>query len=240
MKGGDVGERRVRILDRTFVIEWGKVALQADGAVLVRENETVVLVTVVAEREPRAAIDFFPLTVEYRERFSAVGRFPGGYRKREGAASNHEILCSRLIDRSIRPLFPDRFRCETQVLATVLTADPDGDPVLLGILGASAALQLSEIPWDGPVAGVRIGRTTEGAPSLNPPAAERAASPLDLVASLTRDGLVMLEARAGELPETEVIAALELAATHIEPLLAALDELRAEGRPKRPPRSDPG
>ncbi len=147
-----MGDRQIRILDRTFVIEWGKIAQQANGAVLVRENETVVLVTVVADREPRAGTDFFPLTVEYRERFSAIGRFPGGYRKREGAASNHEILCSRLIDRSIRPLFPSVFRCETQVLATVLAADPDGDPVLLAIMGASAALHLSDIPWDGPVA----------------------------------------------------------------------------------------
>ncbi len=238
-----MGERRVQILDRTFVIEWGKVAPQAGGAVLVRENETVVLVTAVADREPRAAIDFFPLTVEYRERFSAVGRFPGGYRKREGAASNHEILCSRLIDRSIRPLFPEGFRCETQVFATVLAAAPDGDPVLLSIVGASAALQLSDIPWEGPVAAMRIGRSPDGALSANPPAAERADSPLDLVVSLTRDGLVMLEARAGELPEADVLAALDLAAAHLAPLLATLDEMRAAGKPKRSfdsPPVDPG
>jgi polyribonucleotide nucleotidyltransferase len=237
-----VGERQVRILDRNFTLEWGKIAPQANGAVLVRENETVVLVAVVAEREPRGGTDFFPLTVEYRERFSAVGRFPGGYRKREAAASTQEILNSRLIDRSIRPLFPDGFRCETQVLATVLAAGPDGDPAILAILGASAALHLSDIPWDGPVAAIRVGRSPDGGLVVNPTAAERAGSSLDLVASLTSSGLVMLEARAGELPEEEVLAAIDLSATRLGPLLDAMEGMRAEGRPKRsfqPPVEDP-
>ena len=135
-----MGRREVRVRDRTFVIEWGRLALQAGGAVLIRENETVLLITAVASAEPRPGIDFFPLTVDYRERFSAVGGFPGGYRKREGPASVHEILTSRLIDRSIRPLCAQAFRCETQVQATVLSFDPDGDPGVLAIIGASAAL----------------------------------------------------------------------------------------------------
>lgn len=135
--------REIRILDRTFAIEWGRVAHQANGAVLMREGDTVVLVTVVAAEEPREGTDFFPLTVEYRERFSAVGRFPGGYRKREGQAGEHEILTSRLIDRSIRPLFPEGYRCEVQLLATVLACGQDGDP---GSWGSSARRQRSRYP----------------------------------------------------------------------------------------------
>jgi len=230
-----VGRVEARVLDRTFAIEWGKLAPQAAGAVLVRENETVVMVAAVAAPEPREGTDFFPLTVEYRERFSAAGKFPGGYRKREGGATTAETLTSRLIDRSIRPLFPEWFRCETQILATVLTIDPDGDPAILGILGAAAALHLSDIPWDGPIAALRIGRSPEGGVLPNPRSIEREESDLDLIATFHRDGLVMLEAGATELPEDELARAVEIAATRAQPLLQAIDSLRGEGKQKRRP-----
>ncbi|MFB3908210.1 MAG: polyribonucleotide nucleotidyltransferase [Candidatus Eisenbacteria bacterium] len=227
-------EREVRILGRTFHLEWGRIARQADGAVMVREGETVVLVSAVADAEPRQGVDFFPLTVEYRERFSAVGRFPGGYRKREGQASNHEILTSRLIDRSIRPLFPDGFHNETQVIATVLAKEPDGDPGVLAILGAAAALQISDIPWNGPVAGMRIGRAPEGGWIGNPTQEERQTPTLDLLASFHPEGLVMLEGGARELPEAEIIDALSYGQEKLKPLLHLLVELRDSGKPKRP------
>lgn len=236
-----MARREIRILDRTFVIEWGHVAQQADGAVLIRENETTLLVTAVAASESKPGIDFFPLTVEYRERFSAVGGFPGGYRKREGQASTQEILTSRLIDRSIRPLFPDGFRCETQVIATVLSFDPDSDPAVMGIIGASAALQLSDIPWAGPVAAIRVGRSKEGASLANPAADERTDSLLDLIATVGAGGLVMAEGGASELAESEIIESLTFAQDKLQPLLETLVEMREEGKPKRafePPSHD--
>ena len=228
-----MNQRQARILDRTFVLEWGKIALQADGAVLVRDGDTVVLATVVAAREPRDGVDFFPLTVEYRERFSAAGKFPGGYRKREGPASDHEILTSRLIDRSIRPRFPEGFRCEVQVIATCLSFGPDGDPAILGIIGAAAALQLSDIPWTGPVAPARIGRSPEGGVLANPTDAERAGSPLDLIATFAPGGLVMAEGGAQEIPEEDIVEALAYAKSKVEPLLHELAQLREAGKPKR-------
>jgi polyribonucleotide nucleotidyltransferase len=233
-----MNHREVRVLNRTFRIEWGHLAHQANGAVLVRENDTVVLVAVVADSAPRPGTDFFPLTVEYRERFSAAGRFPGGYRKREGQASTHEILTSRLIDRSIRPLFPESFRCETQVFTTVLAFDPDGDPGLLSILGASAALTLSDLPWDGPVAGIRMARSVEGGWLAFPNAAERGASPIDLVATYSHDGLVMAEGGASELTEAELLEAFAAAHERLQPVIEMLSGLRADGKPKRPLDSD--
>ena len=227
-------KRDIRMLDRTFTIEWGRVAHQASGAVLVREGETVVLVAVCAENEARPVADFFPLSVDYRERFSAVGRFPGGYRKREGAATEQEILTSRLVDRSIRPLFPERFACETQLLATVLSCSPGGDPAILSIIGASAALQLSDIPWDGPVAAVRVGRAPEGGFIANPATEEKMTSPLDLVVTVGREGLVMVEGGAHEIAESDLLAALEFASDRVGPLLQALEEIRSsDGREKR-------
>jgi polyribonucleotide nucleotidyltransferase len=229
-----MGTSEIRILDRTFTIEWGKVARQANGAVLVREGDSAVLVAVVAADTPREGTDFFPLTVEYRERFSAVGRFPGGYRKREGQAGEHEILTSRLIDRSIRPLFPEGYRCEVQLLATVLACGPDGDPGILGIIGAAAALQLSDIPWDGPVAAARIARAPEGGLLANPTRGERDASPVDLIVSMRGDGLVMVEGQAREASETDLLEAIGYAAERLAPMIRLLEGLRAEGKPKKP------
>ena len=223
----------IRVLDRTFTIEWGHVAHQASGAVVAREGDTVVLVAVVAAEGEREGADFFPLTVEYRERFSAVGRFPGGYRKREGAASEHEILTSRLIDRSIRPLFPEGFRHEVQLMATVLAAGPNGDPGILAIIGASAALTLSDIPWDGPVAPVRVALGPEGAFLANPTDEERGRSVCDLVLSFGGEGLVMAEGEAHEITEAQLLGGLEYAAAQAKPLLEGLGSLRAAGKPKR-------
>ncbi len=228
-----MGTSEIRILDRTFTMEWGKIALQANGAVLVREGETVVLVTVVAAEEPREGTDFFPLTVEYRERFSAVGRFPGGYRKREGQAGEHEILTSRLIDRSIRPQFPEGYRCEIQLLATVLACGTDGDPGILGIIGAAAALQLSDIPWNGPVAAARIVRSTGGQLLANPAREDRDGALLDLIVTLGNDGLVMVEGQGRESTEDDLREALAYAAERLAPLLRLLEGLRAEGKAKR-------
>jgi polyribonucleotide nucleotidyltransferase len=234
--------REIRVQDRTFRIEWGRIARQANGAVLVGEGETLVLVTVVAAEEPREGTDFFPLTVEYRERFSAIGRFPGGYRKREGQAGEHEILTSRLIDRSIRPLFPDGYRCEVQLLATVLACAPNGDPGILGIIGAAAALQISDIPWEGPVAAARVARTPEGGVMIYPSREERDGSTLDMVVTLGRDGLVMVEGQARELSEGDLLETLAATAERLAPLIRLLEELRAEGKPKRsflaPPSDD--
>ncbi|MBD3162828.1 MAG: polyribonucleotide nucleotidyltransferase, partial [Candidatus Eisenbacteria bacterium] len=229
-----MGRIDVRVLDRSFTFEWGRLAEQAGGAVLVREGGTVLLVTACAAPEPREGIGFFPLTVDYRERFSAVGRFPGGYRKREGAATIHEVLTSRLIDRSIRPLFPSGFRAETQVLATVLSYEPDGDPAVLGILGAAAALELSDLPFDGPVAGIRIGRSPEGAPIAYPRAADVEAGAVDLVATVGRNGLVMVEGSAREASEEAMVEALSVAQEQAVPLVEAIGSLRREGRAKRP------
>src|SRR6202140_4930218 len=147
--------------------ETGKLAKQAHGAAVVRMNENVILATAVANAEPREGIDFFPLTVDYREYTYAGGRIPGGFIKREGRPSEREILTSRMIDRPIRPLFPDGFKCETQVIAFVLSADNENDPDVLGINGASAALTISDIPFNGPIGAVRVG-LVNGAFVVNP------------------------------------------------------------------------
>src|SRR5574341_1152808 len=152
---------------RPLSIEVGRMAKQADGAALVRYGETVVLATAVADKEARRDTDFFPLTVDYQEKTFAAGKIPGGFFKREGRPSEKEILTCRLIDRSIRPLFSDGLRCETQVIATVLSADRENDPDLVAMLGASLALEVSDIPFNGPLAGVRIGRA-QGKWLVNP------------------------------------------------------------------------
>jgi polyribonucleotide nucleotidyltransferase len=223
------------------VIEVGRVARQVSGAALLSSGRTVMLVSAVSRDEPTPGLDFFPLTVEYREKLAGAGRIPGGFLRREARAASHEILASRLVDRTIRPFFPDGFRCETQLLATVMSYDPDGDPEALAITGASAALMISEIPWTGPVAGVRVARI-DGALQLFPTRKERLASDLDLVVSVSRDGLVMVEGACHEVPEEELLEALDQAKVGAEPLLDLQDEMRAavgvEKRAFRPPQID--
>ena len=165
---------------RTLSIETDKIAKQADGAVLVRYGETVVLVTAVAVREVKERMDFFPLLVNYVEMTYAAGRIPGGFFKREGRPTDREVLSSRLIDRGIRPLFPKGFLNETQVVATVLSSDQQGDPSILGIIGASTALQISAIPFAGPLAGVKVGRV-DGAFIINPTTDDLTKGDLDLI-----------------------------------------------------------
>jgi polyribonucleotide nucleotidyltransferase len=218
---------------RPLTIEVGRVAKQADGAAWVRYGETVVLVTAVAARELKLETDFFPLTVDYQEKTFAAGKIPGGFFKREGRASEKEILTCRLIDRSIRPLFAEGLRCETQVIATVLSADRENDPDVVAMLGASAALHVSDIPFDGPVAGVRVGRVG-GKWVINPTQSELQDSDTDIFLSGSRDAIVMVEGGARMVPEEEILEALFAGHQALQPLLEVQEQLRRElGKAKR-------
>jgi polyribonucleotide nucleotidyltransferase len=218
---------------RPLSIEVGKVAKQADGAALVRYGETVVLVTAVAAKDLKTDTDFFPLTVDYQEKTFAAGKIPGGFFKREGRPSEKEILTCRLIDRSIRPLFSEGLRCETQVIATVLSADRENDPDVVAMLGASIALQVSDIPFNGPLAGVRIGRI-KGQWVVNPTQSQLLESDTDIFLSGSRDAIVMVEGGAKMVPEDEILEALFKGHEAIQPLLQIQEEIRAEvGKPKR-------
>ena len=218
---------------RPLSIEVGKVAKQADGAALVRYGETVVLVTAVAAKELKTDTDFFPLTVDYQEKTFAAGKIPGGFFKREGRPSEKEILTCRLIDRSIRPLFSEGLRCETQVIATVLSADRENDPDMVAMLGASVALQVSDIPFSGPLVGVRIGRI-DGRWVINPTQSQLLESDMDIFLSGSRDAIVMVEGGAKMVPEDEILEALFTGHQAIQPLLQIQEDIRREiGKPKR-------
>src|ERR1700736_3007414 len=187
--------------DHTVTIETGELARQADGAVLVTMSETVVLVTAVGLKKATPGRDFFPLTVDYQEKTYAAGRIPGGFFKREGRPSEKETLTSRLIDRPIRPLFPDGFYNEVQVVATVMSVDPEIDPDIPALIGASAALALSGMPFDGPIGAARVGYI-DGQYVLNPSKTElMTTSKLDLVVAGTEAAVLMVESEAKELPE---------------------------------------
>jgi polyribonucleotide nucleotidyltransferase len=223
-----------RVGEAEIAIETGKIARQADGAVLIRQGDTAILVTATASPRPREGTDFFPLSVEYRERLSAAGRFPGGYRKKEGRTSDREILACRLTDRSIRPLFPEGYRCEVQVLATVLSYQPGTDPEVLAITGGAAALHLSGIPFDGPVAGLRLTCTSGGHWLVFAGDEDRADARAELVISLGPKGLVMLEGEARELPEAELVKAIQIASDAVIPLHALMEQAKAgAGKAKR-------
>jgi len=225
----------VTVGGRTIELETGRIARQANGAVLLREGNTVILATVVYAPGAGTARDFLPLTVDYREYFSAAGRVPGSFLRREARSTDHEVLSSRLCDRTLRPLFPKTYRSETQVLATVLSYDAASNPPVLAITAAAAALHLSEIPWNGPVAAVRVGRVA-GELVAFPSPAELAAADLDLTISAGHDGVVMIEGGAREAAEADVLAAIAFAREQLEPVLALLERLReAEGRPKAEP-----
>jgi polyribonucleotide nucleotidyltransferase len=215
-------------------IETGKVAKQAEGAVLVRHGGTMVLATCVAARTATEAQDFFPLTVEYRERAYAGGRIPGGYFKREGRPAEHEILTARLIDRPIRPLFPKGFRNEVQIICLTISADAENDPDVLAINGASAALGLSGIPFQGPLAAVRVG-LVEGKFIVNPTIAQQQASTLDLVIAGTEDAVLMVEAGAKEVAEDVMLQAIALGHAECRKLVRAQRELvQRAGKPRWP------
>lgn len=218
---------------RPLSIETGKVAKQANGSVLVRYGETVVLVTAVSSDKKREGIDFVPLTVNYLEMTYAAGKIPGGFFKREGRPTDHEILISRFIDRPLRPLFPKRFQNETQIIATVLSADTDNDPSILGMIGASAALYLSDIPFDQPIAGVKVGRI-DGEFVINPTYEEMELSDIDLFVAGSEEAIIMVEGSAKELPEKEVLEAIFFGHQSLKPIIELQKKLReAIGSPPK-------
>ncbi len=219
---------------RPLTIRSGKVAKQASGAVTVQYGDTIVLVTVVAANEERAA-DFLPLTVEYQEKIYAAGRIPGNYFRREiGRPSEKETLTARLIDRPIRPLFPKKWRYETQVIATVLSMDQENDPDVLAMVGASAALTLSDIHFAGPIAGVRVARV-DGQLIANPTLSQSQAADINLMVAGSKTGVVMVEGGADMVPEADMLEAIFFGHQAMQPLIAIQEQLRAEmGKPKRP------
>ena len=218
---------------RDLVIETEEVARQADGAVLVKYGETVVLVTAVSSKELKPGVDFLPLLVNYLEMTFAAGRIPGGFFKREGRPTDPEILYSRLVDRSIRPLFPKGYNYDTQVIATVLSVDQENDPSFLSIIGASAALDLSDIPFGGPVVGVKVG-LIDGQFVINPTASELEKSLLDLTVAANREGIVMVEGGGKFVPEEVLIEAIFKGYEAAKPVIEFLEELKETwGKPKR-------
>jgi polyribonucleotide nucleotidyltransferase len=220
---------------KTLSLETGRLAKQADGAVIVRLGDTMVLVTACADPSPRENVDFLPLTCDYRENTYASGRIPGGFFKREGKPPEKEVLTSRLIDRPIRPLFPSGWRNESQIIALVLSADEQNDPDVLAITGASAALALSSIPQTRTIAGVRVGHV-DGDFVINPTYEQRKRSTLDLLVAGSKDGLVMVEAGAKEVPEEQMVQALDRGHAAIKDIVAGIDALAAQaGKTKRVP-----
>ncbi|MBV9755739.1 MAG: polyribonucleotide nucleotidyltransferase [Alphaproteobacteria bacterium] len=217
---------------RKLVLETGKIARQADGAVLARYGDTIVLCTAVGDKNARPGQDFFPLTVNYQEKAFAAGKIPGGFFKREGRPSEHETLVSRLIDRPIRPLFPEGFRNEVQVIATVLSHDLENDPDIVAMVGCSAALTLSGIPFFGPVGAARVGYI-DGQYVLNPTAEQRGKSILDLVVAGTAEGVLMVESEAHELTEETMLGAVTFGHAAFQPVIQAIIEL-AEHAAKDP------
>ena len=218
---------------KSIHFETGKLAKQAHGSCIVRIGDNVVLATACANADPREGIDFFPLTVDYREYTYAAGRIPGGFIKREGRPSEREILTSRQIDRPIRPLFPEGFRCETQVIAMVLSADTTNDPDVAGINGASVALSVSDIPFHGPIGAVRVGQV-DGNFVINPTYDEQRAGKLNLMVVGTADGIVMIESGAKEVSEETVVQGIEFGHQEIKKICAAISDLAQKvGKAKR-------
>jgi polyribonucleotide nucleotidyltransferase len=223
----------IQIGGRDLVIETGRVARQAHGSALVQFGETMVLVTATAAKTAREGVDFLPLTCDYIEKTFAAGKIPGGFFKREGRPTEKETLTSRLVDRPCRPLFPKGWSFETQVIATVMSADPENNPDVIALCGAGAALELSDIPFGGPVGGVRVGRVG-GEFVANPTFEQMEESDLDIVMAATRDAIVMVEGSAAVVPEEVMLNALEFGHQALRPFFDALDRMRARaGKPKR-------
>ncbi len=218
---------------RTLSVETGRIAKQADGSVVVRMGDTMVLCTAVSAKEPKPGQNFFPLTVDHKESFSAAGRFPGGFMKREGKSNEKEILSSRLIDRVLRPLFPKGYYNDTQVISSVISSDDENDGDVLGAVGASLALHLSDVPFDGPMGEVRVGRIN-GEYIINPTVTELKESDIDMVVGGTRDSVLMIEGEMDEISEIEMLEAIKVAHASIATLCDFQDELRKElGKEKR-------
>src|ERR1700737_1826191 len=217
---------------RALKLETGKIARQADGAVLATYGETVVLATVVAAKTPREGVDFLPLTVNYQEKTYAAGRIPGGFFKREGRPTEKETLTSRLIDRPIRPLFPEGFINDVQVVASVLSVNAEVDPDIASLLGASAALAISGMPFMGPIGAARVGYL-DGKYVLNPTATQLTSSKLDLVVAGTQEGVLMVESEADGLNEEVMLGAVMFGHEQMQVAIKAINELAAEaGKPK--------
>jgi polyribonucleotide nucleotidyltransferase len=212
---------------QTLIMETGKLAKQANAAVTVTCGGTVVLVTACMSKKPKADVDFFPLMVEYQEKTYSAGRIPGGFFKREGRPTQKEILTSRVIDRPIRPLFPEGFFNEVQVVATVLSSDGENDPDILALVGASAALTISDIPFNGPIGAVRVGLVDDQF-ILNPTYAQREESAMDLVVVGLKDGIIMIEGESNEIPETKMIEALHYAANQMQSVRDIQNEFRKQ------------
>ena len=224
---------RMELAGRSLIVETGKMAKQASGAVLVRYGETVVLVTSTASKEAREGMDFFPLTVDYEEKMYAVGKMPGGFLRREGRPGNSAILNARLIDRPIRPLFDKRCRNDIHVMATVLSVDYDNAPELCGMLGASASLGISDIPWDGPIAGVRVG-CVDGKFVINPTQEQLKVSTLNITVAGSETAILMVEGGAQEALEEDVLDAIMFGHETIKELVAFQKKIIEEvGKPKR-------
>ena len=225
----------------TLTIETGEIARQAAGAVVVSLDDSVVLVTTVANKQAKPGQDFFPLTVDYQEKTYAAGKIPGGFFKREGRPSEKETLTSRLIDRPLRPLFPDGFYNDVQVIATVLSVDPEIDPDIPALIGASAAVALSGIPFNGPVGAARVGYV-DGAYVLNPSKTELASSKLDLVVAGTEAAVLMVESEAHELPEEVMLGAVVFGHQQMQAVIEVIHQLVEEaGKPLwdwQPPAKD--
>src|SRR5256714_1460258 len=225
---------KIKVGERELSIEVGRVAKQAHGSCVIRYGDTMVLVAAVGADKPREGIDFFPLTVEYRESNYAAGRIPGNYFRREGRPNEKEVLPCRLIDRPCRPLFTEGYKNETQVIASVISADPENDPDVIAITGASCALYLSDIPFPTPIAGVRVG-LIDGRYIINPTYDEVRASQLNLIVAGTEEAIVMVEAGAKEVTEEIMVEALMLAHKEINRLCRWQKELyKALGIEKRP------
>ena len=222
-----IGRIEVPFGGQNLIIETGKLAKQANGAVTVTCGGTIVLVTVCMSKKPREGVDFFPLMVEYQEKTYSAGRIPGGFFKREGRPTQKEILTSRLIDRPLRPLFPEGFYNEVQITATVLSSDGENDPDILAIVGASLAAHISDIPFDGPVGAVRVG-CINGEFVLNPTYAQREESEFDLVVAGLKDGVVMMEGEANEVPEAKIMEAIRYGFDHLQPVLKAQNDFRKQ------------
>ena len=223
----------VEVGGKALIFESGKLAGLADGAVTVRYGDTLLLATAVASKAPREGIDFFPLTVDFEEKLYAAGKIPGGFIKREGRPSEHAILSSRLTDRPLRPLFPKGFRNDVQVVINVLSADQENDPDVIGICGASAALMISDIPFNGPVAAVRVGYVNDTF-VINPTESELKYSDLDLVVAGTRDAVMMVEAGAQELPESVMLEAVRRGHDAMQAIIDLQERIAAAiGKPKR-------
>ena len=220
-----VQKLQVDLGGRPFSVETGRVARQAHGSVLVQYGETVVLVTAVIADKKREGIDFLPMTVNYQEMTYAAGRIPGGFFKREGRPSDRETLISRFIDRPLRPLFPKGFRNEIQIIATVLSADQDNDPAILGMIGASSALSLSDIPFDGPIAGAKVGRI-DGEYVLNPTHDELELSDIDLFVAGSENAIIMVEGSAKEVKEREILEAILFGHQSLKPVIDLQKQLR--------------